>query len=108
MIKVSLQLFESFKRWRRAGALALVFAWAPVGVVHAQSPQALALTAQHAARLAAMSASPFQRPLVLESNEHADRLQGDIYAQIDLPFSLVGPALASRRWARRWAPTRRR
>ena len=95
MIKVSLQLFESFKRWRHAGALALVLvlAWAPVGVVYAQSPQALALKAQHAARLAAMSASPFQRPLVLESIEHDDRLQGDIYAQIDLPFSLVGPAL---------------
>ncbi len=39
----------------------------------------------------------FQRPLVLESREGDDSLQGEIHARIDQPFTRVGPALQGRR-----------
>ena len=75
------------------GALALAAAL-PV-----QAQDAAALKARHAALRDDLASNVFQRPLVLESSEGADRLQGDVFARIDHPFSVVGAALkAGPRW----------
>ncbi len=59
----------------------------------AQAQDAAALRARHTALTDKLASNPFQRPLVLESSETPNHLQGDIYARIDLPFAQVGPAL---------------
>jgi hypothetical protein len=64
-----------------------------------RAQDATALRARHGALQSALAANAFQRPLVLESSEPPGRLQGDIYARIEQPFALVGPALqASAPW----------
>jgi hypothetical protein len=72
-------------------ALALCSALLVATPGHAQD--APALTARHGAMRLALANNPFGRPLVLESSEPAGGLRGDIYARIDQPFSVVGPAL---------------
>jgi hypothetical protein len=73
--------------------LVLALALAVVGASPAQAQDAAALKSRHAALRDALSSNAFQRPLVLESSERADGLQGDIHARIDQPFSVVGAAL---------------
>ncbi|MEP7100311.1 MAG: hypothetical protein ABI781_07365, partial [Burkholderiales bacterium] len=40
-----------------------------------------------------LASNPFQRPLVLESTQNSGDLKGEVYAVVDQPFSVVGPAL---------------
>ena len=75
-------------RWLRA-ALWCALAAAPL----AQAQDALSLKARHTALREALASNAFGRPLVLESKENAGDLKGDIYARIDQPFSVAGPAL---------------
>ena len=58
---------------------------------YAQAPESL--KARHAALAEQLSDNPFQRPLHLESRQTEDTLQGDIYAVIEQPYAVVGPAL---------------
>jgi hypothetical protein len=78
---------------RKLADLAWVVAVTIACALPAQAQDAPALKARHAAMRDAMANNAFARPLVLESSEQADRLRGDIDARIDLPFSVVGPAL---------------
>jgi hypothetical protein len=73
--------------------LCLAIALAIAGPSPVRAQDAASLLKRHATLLGALESSPFQRPLVLESIEHADRLQGDIYSRIDQPLAVVGPAL---------------
>ena len=75
-------------RWLRA-ALWCALAAAPL----AQAQDALSLKARPTALREALASNAFGRPLVLESKENAGDLKGDIYARIDQPFSVAGPAL---------------
>jgi hypothetical protein len=79
-------------RARRCLALAgLALALAAAVPAHAQD--AASLKARHEALRGALASNAFQRPLVLESSERDDSLQGDIYARIDQPMAVVGAAL---------------
>lgn len=75
-------------RWQR---VVLLFALAGMAPAHALD--AASLTARHTALREQLASNQFKRPLYLESLEAAGRLKGDIYAQIEQPFSLVAPAL---------------
>jgi hypothetical protein len=59
----------------------------------AQSQDAASLKAHHVALDAALARNAFRRPIVLTSAERADRIEGDIYARVEQPFGVVGPAL---------------
>jgi hypothetical protein len=63
------------------------------GVTIAQAQTAAALQARYTALRPQLSNNPFNLPLHLESSEHEGNLQGDIYARIDTPYALAGPAL---------------
>jgi hypothetical protein len=52
-----------------------------------------ALRARHQQLSAQLADNPFQRPLHLQSKQSAERLQGDIYAVLEQPYAMVGPAL---------------
>ena len=54
---------------------------------------AQALRARHAELQQALSHSPFQRPLVLQSGSSDSAPQGDVYALLDYPFAAVGASL---------------
>jgi hypothetical protein len=77
----------------RLSRLAVSAALALAGALPAHAQDAAALNARHAALRDALADNAFARPLVLESSERADGLQGDIHARIDQPFSVVGAAL---------------
>ncbi len=66
-------------------------ALAGVSAAHAQD--AASLKARHAALRAELLHNQFQRPLHVESTESGGSLKGDVYALIEQPFSVVGPAL---------------
>ena len=69
------------------------------GLSAAQAQDAAALMARHTGLSQQLQNNVFQRPLVLVSEEAAGTLQGDIYAEVKLPYSEVGPALrSSRQW----------
>jgi hypothetical protein len=59
----------------------------------AQAQDAATLKARHLALRDALANNAFERPLVLESSERDDSLQGDIYARIEQPMAVVGAAL---------------
>jgi hypothetical protein len=54
---------------------------------------AASLRAHHVALRAQLANNQFQRPLYLVSSEDSGELKGDIYALIDQPYAVVGPAL---------------
>lgn len=58
-----------------------------------QAGDAAALRARHLALAEPLANNPFQRPLYLESTQGDSLLQGDIYAELEQPFSQAGPAL---------------
>ena len=60
-----------------------------------QAQTAAALQARHTALLPQLSNNQFNQPLYLESSDDSGALQGDIFARIDQPFALAGPALLS-------------
>lgn len=58
-----------------------------------QPGSAADLLRMHASLRARLSNNQFQRPLVLESVESAQRVEGSVYAVLDSPFSDVGRTL---------------
>lgn len=58
---------------------------------NAQSAQDL--LARHAALRGPLTNNPYGRPLHLESGQENSRLQGEIYAEINQSYNVVGPAL---------------
>jgi hypothetical protein len=75
--------------WRRAAALALWF----VAATLAQAQDAAALRGKHDALRERLANNPFQRPIVLESTQNSGDLRGEVYAVVEQPFAVVGPAL---------------
>jgi hypothetical protein len=65
----------------------------------AQAQNAAALQARNVALQRQLSNNQFDKPLYLESSEQPGALQGDIFARIDRPFTVVGPSLLG---AARW------
>lgn len=64
-------------------------------LAHAASPGAAALAAQHAALSARMAASPFGRPLVVDSVEGGERVGGTIRGEFEHPFAPLSARLQS-------------
>ena len=60
-------------------------------LAHAQD--AASLKSRHAALRGELASNQFQRPLYLESNQTPGGLKGSIYALVEQPFAVVGPAL---------------
>jgi hypothetical protein len=81
--------------WVRFAALQWLFvvALASGGIGAANAQDAAALRAKHDSLAERLANNPFQRPLVLESTQSSGNLQGEVYAVVDQPFSVVGPAL---------------
>ena len=69
---------------------ALLLAALVAAPVHADGPS---LQAQYQQLADALATSPFQRPLVLQSVEQDDALNGDIFAVVTHPFDVVSTAL---------------
>ena len=74
-------------------AWALAFGLACAAVVPAAAQDAPTLKARHESLRDALTGNQFQRPLHLESTQSANDLKGDVYAVVEQPFSVVGPAL---------------
>ena len=70
---------------------ALFCTLAGISLAHAQD--AVSLKARHASLREQLASNQFQRPLYLESSENSGELKGDIYARIEQPYVVVGPAL---------------
>lgn len=77
--------------WQRAAVLGFVALFA--ALPQAQAQDASALRAMHDSLRDKLASNPFQRPLVLESTQNSGDLKGEVYAVVDQPFSIVGPAL---------------
>ena len=61
------------------------------GLAHAQD--AAALHARFGALQDKLAHNPYGRPLVLQSTQTGDRLEGEVYARVDQPFAAVQKAL---------------
>lgn len=59
----------------------------------AQAQDAGALRAKQESLRDRLATSAFARPLVLESTQNSGDLRGEVYAVVEQPFSVVGPAL---------------
>lgn len=75
-------------------------AWLPLLVMLAttslvQAQDATALQAKYTALHQQLLSNQFQRPLYLESSESSSELKGDVYAVMEQPYAVVGPALQS-------------
>jgi hypothetical protein len=81
--------------WVRFAALQwlLVVSLALSGIGMANAQDAATLRAKHDSLADRLASNPFQRPLVLESTQTSGDLQGEVYAVVDQPFRVVGPAL---------------
>jgi hypothetical protein len=75
--------------WSRALLLAAGIVMA--SIAHAQD--AAALRSKHEALRDKLASNAFQRPLVLESVQALGDLRGEVYAVVEQPFGVVGPAL---------------
>jgi hypothetical protein len=78
---------------RRARLLGWALCCALAGPSAAHAQDAAALKARHAFLREQLTVNQFQRPLYLESSQSATELKGDIYALIEQPHAVVGPAL---------------
>lgn len=80
--------------WTRVAALALSLALAGLACLSpARAQDAATLRARHDSLREKLADNPFQRPLVLESTQASGDLTGEVYAVVDQPFGVVGPAL---------------
>ena len=77
----------------RRRRLSVVIALSLAAAAPVQAQDAAALQARHAALRQVLERNAYGRPLLLESSERADSLQGDIHARIEWPFAAVGAAL---------------
>lgn len=85
--------FAGYSRLLRAALLVILGACTAATMPAAQAQDAASLQARYAALHDQLASNPFQRPLYLESSQTADELRGDIYALVEQPFAVVGPAL---------------
>ena len=80
--------------WRYCAA-----AWLAGATVPVLAQDAPSLQARHRALQQELASNPFNRPLHLESHETPERLEGDVYARLDRPYTEVGRLLqAAQRW----------
>ena len=77
-----------------AVALALLLLLAPLAVSAAEARGPAQLRARHESLAAQLADNPFGGPVVLQSEEAARRIDGDVYAVIDHPFAAVSAALS--------------
>jgi hypothetical protein len=77
----------------RAGAVLLLL-WMPLASSAAGAHGASALRARHASLTPQLASNPFGGPVVLQSEEGGRRIDGDVYAVIDHPFTVVAAALS--------------
>jgi len=63
------------------------------GMPLAHAQDAASLRARHAALRELLASNQFQRPLYLASSQTPGGLKGDIYALVEQPYAVVGPAL---------------
>jgi hypothetical protein len=80
----------------RVWLLVIALVQGGAGIAGAEAPEANAaasLRTKYGALQDRLNHSPFQRPLVLDSEQTADRLEGDLYGVVDHPFATVGTAL---------------
>ncbi|MGK2941836.1 MAG: hypothetical protein ACSLFJ_09200 [Immundisolibacter sp.] len=78
---------------KRVSSLLAIFFFALVGASQAQAQDAASLKARYADLSERLANNQFQRPLYLESTESSGKLQGDIYALVEQPYTVVSPAL---------------
>ena len=71
--------------------MGLLFAVAIVPAAHAQD--AASMKVRYTTLREHLGSNQFQRPLYLESSQGSNELRGDIYALIEQPYAIVGPAL---------------
>ncbi len=84
---------------RRLGVAAWLSIVLAAGSTQALAADAAALRAKHDALRASLASSPFKQPLLLQAAPGEDGLKGEVYAVVDQPFSITGPALQDRaRW----------
>lgn len=84
-------------RWRRltAAALAALVLLGARTAAADTTPAAAALLARHAQLASQLRASPFGEPLLLGSREDDRRFEGDVLAEVALPFARLAEAFAS-------------
>ena len=80
-------------RLLRAALLVILGACTLAAMPAVQAQDAAALWARYAALHEQLASNPFQRPLHLESSQTPDELRGDVYALVEQPYAVVGPAL---------------
>ena len=78
---------------RQVGSVLACLLLATVFAAPAFPQDAGSLRAVHTQLRERLGASPFQRPLVLESTQGDASLKGDVYAVVEQPFAVVAPAL---------------
>jgi hypothetical protein len=96
---LAMTLEQRFSSVRRTGAASrwlqwTAAAWAAVallGVAHAQD--AAALHAKFDSLQDKLTHNAYGRPLVLQSTQTEDRLEGEVYARVDQPYAAVRKAL---------------
>jgi hypothetical protein len=94
-----LSCFAAWRPGRLGWAVAAWLAIASAGAAQAGSADAAALRAKHDALRASLTSSPFKQPLLLQAVPGEDGLKGEVYAVVEQPFSITGPALQDRaRW----------
>lgn len=92
-------MWDDMRTWPRIVATALLFASALAGAHAAAALGPAALGARHATLAPQLAANAFGGPLVLQSQEAARRIQGEVYAVLEHPFDAVAQALADpARW----------
>ena len=74
-------------------ALVSVLALGLCAALPARAQDAAALHAKQESLRDKLADNPFHRPLFLESTQTSGDLRGDVYAVVDQPFGVVGPAL---------------
>lgn len=76
---------------RGRAPLALLCILAGISPVDAQD--AAALMARYAKLRPQLASNQFGQPLYLESSDESGKLRSDVYATVDFPFAVAGPAL---------------
>jgi hypothetical protein len=80
----------------RVSLLVIALAHAGAGIAGIEAPDAngaASLRTRYGALQDRLNHSPFQMPLVLDSDQTADKLEGGLYGVVDHPFATIGTAL---------------
>lgn len=72
----------------------LLFVAGQQALAQQASPRAQELLARHAAIQAQLATSPLGQPLLIDSEELPDGVRGEVFAELDQPFTQVTQALA--------------